>query len=473
MPNSPLYPESSQLTAQRVWQTNHPTTPKSAIDQPKAHQPIPHQPIPRKPVTATTSAFSTTNTIQSTSTMQPSSPTKTATATDPIVKLVDDLLIKAVELKASDLHFEPYERTYRVRFRIDGLMQQVAAPDIALHSNIAARLKVMAQMDIAERRLPQDGRIKLALTEDRQIDFRVNSLPTLFGEKIVLRVIDPLSSMVGIDNLGLEPQQKLLLIETLQQPQGVILITGPTGSGKTVSLYTGLDILNTQQVNISSVEDPVEFNLHGINQVNVNHKIGLTFATALKSFLRQDPDIVMVGEIRDLETADTVIKASQTGHLVLSTLHTNSAATTLTRLHNMGVPYFNIATAISLVVAQRLARRLCSLCKKPTLIPATSLIEMGLVAAVHTANSHPESTQVIYEAVGCEHCHNGYKGRIGIFEIIKIDEGLAQIIMQGGNAIDIKTAAIEQGFFDLRQAAILKVLQGLISIAEMYRVTTN
>lgn len=386
----------------------------------------------------------------------------------PVVKFVNKMLIDAIRMGVSDLHFEPYEKSFRVRFRIDGIMQQMASPPVELGATIAARLKVMSQMDISERRVPQDGRIKLAISKDKAIDFRVNSLPTLHGEKIVLRILDPSSAMLGIDALGYEADQKKVFLEALHKPQGMILITGPTGSGKTVSLYTALNILNTVQTNISTVEDPVEINLEGINQVNVNYKVGLTFANALKSFLRQDPDIVMVGEVRDLETAEIAIKAAQTGHLVLSTLHTNSAPETLTRLRNMGVATFNIATSINLVIAQRLARRLCNNCKRPTSVPKPSLLEMGF-----TDEDLSNPTNIIYEPVGCDECRDGYKGRVGIYEVMKVDDTIARIIMEEGNAMDIKEAAYNNGFRDLRRSGILKVLQGITSVQEMYRVTTD
>ena len=386
----------------------------------------------------------------------------------PVVKFVNSMLIKAITMGASDLHFEPYEKSYRVRFRIDGILQKMANPPTQLAGKIAARLKVMSQMDISERRVPQDGRIKLKLSKDRAIDFRVNSLPTLFGEKIVLRILDPSSAMLGIDALGYEPDQKALFLEALNKPQGMLLITGPTGSGKTVSLYTGLNILNTVETNISTAEDPVEINLEGINQVNVNNKVGLTFASALKSFLRQDPDIVMVGEIRDLETAEIAIKAAQTGHMVLSTLHTNSAPETLTRLRNMGVASFNIATSVNLVIAQRLARRLCKVCKKPTEVPKVSLLEMGFTEA-----DLDNPSNVIYEPVGCSECRDGYKGRVGVYEVLKITPEISRIIMEDGNAIQIKDMALTQGFRDLRRSGIMKVLQGLTSVQEMYRVTSE
>ena len=386
----------------------------------------------------------------------------------PVVKFVNKMLVEAIRMGASDLHFEPYEKSYRVRFRVDGVMQKMASPPVQLATKIAARLKVMSQMDISERRVPQDGRIKLKLSKNKAIDFRVSCLPTLFGEKLVLRILDPSSAMLGIDALGYEPDQKELFMEALSKPQGMLLITGPTGSGKTVSLYTGINILNTGETNISTAEDPVEINLEGINQVNVNPKVGLTFANALKSFLRQDPDIVMVGEIRDLETAEIAIKAAQTGHLVLSTLHTNSAPETLTRLKNMGVASFNIATSVNLVIAQRLARRLCKNCKKPLDVPRKSLLELGFT---DEQLDNPENT--IYEPVGCGECREGYKGRVGIYEVMKVSSDISRIIMEDGNAIDIKDAALKNGFRDLRQSGILKVLQGVTTIQEMMRVTSE
>ena len=386
----------------------------------------------------------------------------------PVVKFVNKMLVDAIRMGASDLHFEPYEKSFRVRFRVDGVMQKMANPPVQLANKIAARLKVMSQMDISERRVPQDGRIKLKISKNKAIDFRVNSLPTLFGEKLVLRILDPSSAMLGIDALGYEPDQQEMFLEALHKPQGMLLITGPTGSGKTVSLYTGINILNTGATNISTAEDPVEINLEGINQVNVNAKVGLTFANALKSFLRQDPDIVMVGEIRDLETAEIAIKAAQTGHMVLSTLHTNSAPETLTRLRNMGVASFNIATSVNLVIAQRLARRLCKNCKKPISIPRQSLLEIGF-----TDTDLDNTDNVIYEPVGCNECREGYKGRVGIYEVMKVSPNISRIIMEDGNAIDIKDAAIKNGFRDLRRSGILKVLQGVTSIQEMMRVTSE
>lgn len=386
----------------------------------------------------------------------------------PVVKFVNKMLVDAIRMGASDLHFEPYEKSYRVRFRTDGVMATIANPPIQLAGKIAARLKVMSQMDISERRVPQDGRIKLKLSKTKAIDFRVNSLPTLFGEKIVLRILDPSSAMLGIDVLGYEPDQKDLFMEALHKPQGMLLITGPTGSGKTVSLYTGLNILNTEQTNISTAEDPVEINLEGINQVNVNPKVGLTFAAALKSFLRQDPDIIMVGEIRDLGTAEIAIKAAQTGHMVMSTLHTNSAPETLTRLRNMGVPSFNIATSINLVIAQRLARRLCKACKKPADIPKASLLEMGF-----TETDLAQKDLVFYEPVGCSECREGYKGRVGIYEVMKVTPAISRIIMEEGNAIEIADAGAAEGFNDLRRSGLLKVMQGVTSLQEVNRVTSD
>ncbi|MEN2751777.1 type IV-A pilus assembly ATPase PilB [Psychrobacter sp. FBL11] len=386
----------------------------------------------------------------------------------PVVKFVNKMLVDAIRMGASDLHFEPYEKSYRVRFRVDGVMEKIANPPVQLAGKIAARLKVMSQMDISERRIPQDGRIKLKLSKNKAIDFRVNSLPTLFGEKVVLRILDPSAAKLGIDALGYEPDQKEMFLEALHKPQGMLLITGPTGSGKTVSLYTGINILNTGATNISTAEDPVEINLEGINQVNVNSKVGLTFSNALKSFLRQDPDIVMVGEIRDLETAEIAIKAAQTGHMVLSTLHTNSAPETLTRLRNMGVASFNIATSVNLVIAQRLARRLCKNCKTALNVPRQSLLELGFTDADLDDPNHN-----IYEPVGCNECREGYKGRVGIYEVMKVDPNISRIIMEDGNAIDIKDAALKNGFRDLRRSGILKVLQGVTSIQEMMRVTSE
>lgn len=384
----------------------------------------------------------------------------------PIVRFVNKILLDAIKMGASDIHFEPYEKSYRVRLRADGILQEVAKPPINLAGKLAARLKVMSRLDISERRVPQDGRIKLKLSKSRAIDFRVNTLPTLFGEKIVLRILDPDSAKLGIDMLGYEEDQKKLYMEALEQPQGMILVTGPTGSGKTVSLYTGLNILNTPERNISTAEDPAEINLEGINQVNVNTKVGLDFSAALRAFLRQDPDIVMVGEIRDLETANIAIKAAQTGHLVLSTLHTNSAPETLTRLRNMGVPSFNIATSVSLIIAQRLARRLCKHCKTEIDIPKETLLEEGF-------KEEEIGTFKIYSPQGCDKCNNGYKGRVGIYEVVKVTDAISRIIMEDGNSIEIGDAARKEGFNDLRTSGLKKVKDGLTSLEEVNRVTTG
>ena len=386
----------------------------------------------------------------------------------PIVKYINKLLIDAIRMGASDLHFEPYEKSYRVRYRIDGVLRQIANPPLQLSTRLASRLKVMSQMDISEKRLPQDGRIKLKLSKTKAIDFRVNSLPTLFGEKLVLRILDPSSAMLGIDALGYEPEQKELFMQALEKPQGMLLITGPTGSGKTVSLYTGLNILNREDTNISTAEDPVEINLEGINQVNVNAKVGLTFSAALKSFLRQDPDIVMVGEIRDLETAEIAVKAAQTGHMVMSTLHPNSAPETLTRLRNMGVPSFNIATSVNLVIAQRLARRLCPQCKIPAEIPGPSLLEMGFT---EEDLKHPDFQ--VYQPVGCSECREGYKGRVGIYEVMKVTPEISKIIMEDGNALEIAAASAKSGFNNLRRSGLIKVMQGVTSLQEVNRVTSE
>lgn len=384
----------------------------------------------------------------------------------PIVRFVNKMLLDAIKMGSSDLHFEPYEKRYRIRYRTDGVLHEVASPPINLAGKIAARLKVMSQIDISERRVPQDGRIKMKISKTKAIDFRVNTLPTLFGEKIVLRILDPSSAQLGIDALGYEADQKQLYMDALAQPQGMILVTGPTGSGKTVSLYTGLNILNVEGTNISTAEDPVEINLEGINQVNVNAKVGLDFAEALRSFLRQDPDIVMVGEIRDLDTASIAIKAAQTGHLVMSTLHTNSAPETLTRLANMGVPPFNIATSVSLIIAQRLGRRLCPACKKPADIPKDVLMDAGMTEEIL-------KDAEIYQPVGCESCSSGYKGRVGIYEVVKITDAMSRIIMDGGNAIEIADVARKEGFRNLRTSALMKVAQGVTSLEEANRVTAE
>ncbi|TLM76964.1 type IV-A pilus assembly ATPase PilB [Microbulbifer harenosus] len=386
----------------------------------------------------------------------------------PVVRFVNKVLLDAIRTGASDIHFEPYEKLYRVRLRTDGILHEVARPPIQLATRISARLKVMSKMDISERRVPQDGRIKMKLSKTKAIDFRVNSLPTLWGEKIVLRILDPSSAKLGIDALGYEEFQKKIYMDALAQPQGMILVTGPTGSGKTVSLYTGLNILNTAERNISTAEDPVEINLEGVNQVNVSNKVGLNFAEALRSFLRQDPDIVMVGEIRDLETAEIAIKAAQTGHLVLSTLHTNSAPETLTRLMNMGVPTFNIATSVSVIIAQRLARRLCGECKKPADLPEEVLKAEGFDTV-----TIPKSEWQIYQPVGCEHCSKGYKGRVGVYEVVRITDGISRIIMEGGNSIQIADQAKKEGFNNLRISALRKVVMGVTSLEEANRVTKD
>lgn len=387
----------------------------------------------------------------------------------PIVRFINKVLLDAIKGGSSDIHFEPYEKAYRVRFRTDGILHEVARPPIAMATRMAARLKVMSQMDLSERRVPQDGRIKMKISKTRAIDFRVNTLPTLFGEKIVLRILDPSSAKLGIDALGYEDDQKKLYMDALSQPQGMILVTGPTGSGKTVSLYTGLNILNTPELNISTAEDPVEINLEGINQVQMNTRVGLTFAEALRSFLRQDPDIVMVGEIRDLETAEIGIKAAQTGHLVLSTLHTNSAPETLTRLLNMGVPAFNVATTVSLIIAQRLARRLCAHCKKPANdIPDEILTEEGFDNI-----GIPREEFEIYHPVGCDKCQGGYKGRVGVYEVVRITPRISSLIMEGGNSLEIAKLAKEEGFRNLRVSALRKAAQGLTSLEEANRVTKD
>jgi type IV pilus assembly protein PilB len=385
----------------------------------------------------------------------------------PIVRFVNKVLLDAIKQGASDIHFEPYEKDYRVRFRTDGILREVVKPPRALAPRLSARIKVMSQMDISERRVPQDGRIQMKLSKNRSIDFRVNTLPTMFGEKIVLRILDPASAQMGIDALGYDDDQKALFLEALAKPQGMILVTGPTGSGKTVSLYTGLSILNTEERNISTAEDPVEINMEGVNQVLVNNKVGLDFAEALRSFLRQDPDIIMVGEIRDIETAEIAIKAAQTGHLVLSTLHTNSAAETITRMMNMGVPAYNIASSVSLIIAQRLARRLCNQCSIPeTEVPHEALMELGF-------NDEMLETATLKRAVGCNACKDGYRGRVGIYEVVKVTKTLANLIMDGDSSLDLDKQARLEGFADLRLSALRKAAQGLISLEEVNRVTTD
>ena len=382
----------------------------------------------------------------------------------PIVKFVNKILIDAINRGASDIHIEPYEKAYRVRYRQDGVLTEVASPPLALANRIAARIKILSRLDIAERRVPQDGRMKMRISKNRSIDFRVSTLPTLFGEKIVTRILDPATATMGVEKLGFEPDQKKLFVDAVHRPYGMVLVTGPTGSGKTVSLYTAVNILNTADRNISTVEDPVEINLSGINQVNINEKAGLFFSSALRAFLRQDPDVILVGEIRDLETAEIAIKAAQTGHMVLSTLHTNSAPATLTRMVNMGVPPFNIASAVILIVAQRLARRLCESCKQPVKIPKEALLRAGF-----KANEVDKIT--IYGPVGCDICNEGYKGRVGIYEIMPISEAIGEIIMKGGNELDVEKQMLKEGVSDLRTSGLKKVKNGITSLEEIERVT--
>ena len=383
----------------------------------------------------------------------------------PVVRFVNKVLLDAIKRGASDVHFEPYEKFFRVRTRLDGVLSEVAQPPVVLAQKVCARLKVMSRMDIAERRVPQDGRIKMRLSKNRAIDFRVNSCPTLYGEKIVLRILDPASAKIGIEKLGYEDEQRLLFEKHLAKPYGMILVTGPTGSGKTVSLYTGLGILNTEDRNISTAEDPAEINLPGVNQVNVNPKVGLTFASALRAFLRQDPDVIMVGEIRDLETAEIAIKAAQTGHLVLSTLHTNDAPKTLTRMVDMGVKPYAIATSVSLIIAQRLARVLCNNCKEVKDIPREALEKEGFTA------EEIESDLTIFGPKGCKQCNDGYKGRIGIFQVMEVSEAIARIIMEGGNSMQIADQAVAEGVINLRQSGLNKVKGGVTSLEEINRVT--
>ncbi|HEX9473397.1 MAG TPA: type IV-A pilus assembly ATPase PilB, partial [Steroidobacteraceae bacterium] len=383
----------------------------------------------------------------------------------PIVRFVNKIMLDAIRRGASDIHFEPYEKTFRVRLRMDGVLKEVAQPPVQLAGKISARLKVMSRLDIAERRVPQDGRIKMRLSKTRAIDFRMSTCPTLFGEKIVLRILDPSQAMLGIDALGYEAHQKALYVKHLAKPQGMILVTGPTGSGKTVSLYTGLHILNKEDTNISTAEDPAEINLPGVNQVNVNNKVGLTFAAALRSFLRQDPDVVMVGEIRDLETAEIAIKAAQTGHLVLSTLHTNDAPQTLSRLIDMGVKPYAIATSVSLIIAQRLARRLCVNCKQLIDVPAEALRKEGFQEKDIAAGMK------IYGPKGCQSCTDGYKGRVGLYQVMENSEAVGRIIMAGGNAIDIGDQAAKEGVWDLRRSGLEKVKAGMTSLEEINSVT--
>jgi type IV pilus assembly protein PilB len=385
----------------------------------------------------------------------------------PIVRFVNKVMLDAIRRGASDIHFEPYEKIYRVRLRMDGVLKELAQPPVQLAQKLSARLKVMARLDIAERRVPQDGRIKMKLSKNRAIDFRVSTCPTLFGEKIVMRILDPAQAALGIDSLGYEPFQKDLYMKYLAKPQGMILVTGPTGSGKTVSLYTGLHILNREDTNISTAEDPAEINLPGVNQVNVNAKVGLTFAAAMRAFLRQDPDVIMVGEIRDLETAEIAIKAAQTGHLVLSTLHTNDAPQTLSRLVDMGVKPYAIATSVSLIIAQRLARRLCSQCKQPMDIPKEALLKEGF-QETDVANGLK-----IFAPKGCQNCTDGYKGRVGIYQVLPVTETIGRIILSGGSAVDISQQAAKEGVWDLRRAGLEKVKAGLTSLEEVNSVTVE
>ena len=385
----------------------------------------------------------------------------------PVVKFLQKMLLDAFNMRASDLHFEPYEHTYRVRFRIDGELREIASPPISIKDKLASRIKVISRMDISEKRIPQDGRMKLKVGPDRVIDFRVSSLPTLFGEKIVIRILDPSSAKVGIDALGYEPEEKERLLEAISRPYGMVLVTGPTGSGKTVSLYTCLNILNKPGINISTAEDPSEINLPGVNQVNVNEKAGLTFAAALRAFLRQDPDIIMVGEIRDLETADISIKAAQTGHLVLSTLHTNDAPATLSRMMNMGIPPFNIASSVILITAQRLARKLCPTCKISLDVPRKALLDAGFKVEDLDGNWTP------FKPVGCSACNNGYKGRVGIYQVMPITEEIQRIILEGGSTLDIAQQAGKEGIRTLRESGLIKVRQGTTSLEEVLNVTND
>ncbi len=389
-----------------------------------------------------------------------------AQADAPVVRFVNKVILDAVNTGASDIHIEPYEKTFRIRYRIDGVLHVVNTPPPALARRLTARIKILSRLDIAERRVPQDGRMQMRLSKTRSIDFRVSTCPTMYGEKVVIRVLDPSATTVGIENLGFEPEQKDIYMDAIGRPDGMVLVTGPTGSGKTVTLYTALRILNSDEKNVSTVEDPVEINLSGVNQVQINEKAGMFFSTALRSFLRQDPDIIMVGEIRDLETAEIAIKAAQTGHLVLSTLHTNDAPATLTRLINMGVPAFNIASSVHLIIAQRLARRLCTVCKKKKEYPESVLT---------TAGFKPDELDSleIYEPKGCDNCTNGYKGRLGIFQLLPLSDTMAELIMKGGTEADINRLAEEEGYTNLRQAGLVKMRQGLTSLEEIERVTNN
>lgn len=382
----------------------------------------------------------------------------------PIVRYVNKILLDSIKQGVSDIHMEPYEKTFRIRYRSDGILRQVAAPPASIANRLVSRIKVMSKMDIAERRVPQDGRIKMTLSKNRAIDFRVNTCPTLFGEKVVLRILDPTSAQLGIEKLGFEPEQQRIFLEAINKPYGLVLVTGPTGSGKTVSLYTGLNILNTMERNISTAEDPVEITVEGINQVNMNPKAGLTFASALRAFLRQDPDIIMVGEIRDLETAEIAVKAAQTGHLVLSTLHTNDAPQTLNRLMQMGIPPFNIVSAVNLIMAQRLGRRLCEHCKVPADLPDKVLLTAGF-------KQEELRDLKIFTAVGCEHCTNGYKGRVGVYQVLTLTDKMRSLILNGGNTDQLAECALAEGFNDLRRSGLNKVRMGITSLEEIDRIT--
>lgn len=382
----------------------------------------------------------------------------------PIVRYVNKILLDSIKQGVSDIHMEPYEKIFRIRYRSDGILRQVATPPSSIAGRLVSRIKVMSKMDIAERRVPQDGRIKMTLSKNRAIDFRVNTCPTLFGEKVVMRILDPTSAQLGIEKLGFEPEQQRIFLEAINKPYGLVLVTGPTGSGKTVTLYTGLNILNTMERNISTAEDPVEITVEGINQVNMNPKAGLTFASALRAFLRQDPDIIMVGEIRDLETAEIAVKAAQTGHLVLSTLHTNDAPQTLNRLLQMGIPAFNIVSAINLIMAQRLGRRLCEHCKVPANLPDKVLLEAGF-----KQEELPDLK--IFSAAGCEHCTNGYKGRVGIYQVLTLTDKMRTLILNGGNTDQLAECALAEGFNDLRRSGLNKVRMGMTSLEEIDRIT--
>ncbi|MDE0692095.1 MAG: type IV-A pilus assembly ATPase PilB [Gammaproteobacteria bacterium] len=385
----------------------------------------------------------------------------------PVVRFVQATLLDAIRAGASDIHFETYRGSSRVRFRVDGVLREESQPPVEMGPRLASRLKVMAELDIAERRIPQDGRLRLPLEDERSIDMRVNTMPTMWGEKIVLRILDASATQVGVDRLGFSPEQRRLFLEALALPQGMILVTGPTGSGKSVTLYAGLNVLNTEERNIATAEDPVEINVEGINQVQVNPKVGLDFTTALRAFLRQDPDVVMVGEIRDLETAETAVQAAQTGHLLLATLHTNSAAETLTRLRNMGVPAFNLATSVSLIVAQRLARVLCKTCCKPLSAPPETLADQG----IHAADIARGVQLFAANADGCGNCRKGYRGRTGIYEVVRVTPAMSRLILDGGDSIELAAEARREGFPSLRESGVAKVLAGVTSLAEINRVT--